>query len=401
MHRTVRVKLDVPDGAGPSLKRTIEQFTWAVNFIIRAACAGRESPITSDRRLHDLTYSIIRDKTALQSNVVISARNHAIREITRYVDRRSRGESTTIPSVSSEYAVYGSRSARLSLRSASLSTVDGRVEVDYIIPVDDEGTPHRKYLFNEDFSITGATLHPRDDDWYLHLGLSADDSRPSPAGLPGLVMGVDLNVTGSLAVTSTGAFLGSADELHHQRELYEERRASLQKTGTQSANRTIASIGSRFARYSTDLLHRLSKELVAEAMKHDCGYIVFEDLTDIRERISNHPRFQHWFFNQLISFSEYKAAEQGLLIREVNPAYTSKRCSRCGTVEHTDRTHKRFECSECGYRNDADYNAAKNIGHKFVRRGQTSPDGRATRRLALKSGSVNGNGEYTPTPEGV
>nr|WP_328766906.1 hypothetical protein [Halomicroarcula nitratireducens] len=36
------------------------------------------------------------------------------------------------------------------------------------------------------------------------------------------VLGVDLNVGGSFAVTSTGAFIGNADEMNHRRREYEK-----------------------------------------------------------------------------------------------------------------------------------------------------------------------------------
>ena len=42
----------------------------------------------------------------------------------------------------------------------------------------------------------------------------------------GVVLGVDLNVDGYLAVTSTGAFLGNVDYLNHKRDKYEHRALS-------------------------------------------------------------------------------------------------------------------------------------------------------------------------------
>ena len=55
---------------------------------------------------------------------------------------------------------------------------------------------------------------------------------------------------------------------------------------------------------------------------------------------------------------EYKA---GALLK-VDPAYTSQRCSRCGHVHRDNRPSQAvFACGACGFRANADHNAAINI----------------------------------------
>ena len=54
----------------------------------------------------------------------------------------------------------------------------------------------------------------------------------------------------------------------------------------------------------------------------------------------------------------------------------------------------------CGYEVNVDYNAAKNIANRYcgyIHRGQKSRGGWGTSQLALKSGTLNVNGDYTPT----
>lgn len=116
---------------------------------------------------------------------------------------------------------------------------------------------------------------------------------------------------------------------------------------------------------------------------------MFEKLDGIRKRISNNKEYQQWAFNQFTAFAEYKAEEHGVSVESVNPEYTSQTCSRCG---HTNRSNRRtkhdFQCRECEYLVDADYNASKNVGLRYVRRVQKPQDGRATCQLALKSGTL-------------
>ncbi|WP_228443530.1 RNA-guided endonuclease InsQ/TnpB family protein [Natrarchaeobaculum sulfurireducens] len=153
----------------------------------------------------------------------------------------------------------------------------------------------------------------------------------------------------------------------------------------------------RGRRWNNGVLHRISKAIVQEAITHGCSHIAFEDLTDIRDRMSGAKKFHGWAFRQLYEHVEYKAAEFGIATTQVDPAYTSQRCSKCGTTLRENRTSQAaFCCQKCGYEVYADYNAAKNVARKLLRSGQKSPAGGATNQLALKSGTLNGNGDFTP-----
>jgi len=159
-----------------------------------------------------------------------------------------------------------SETSRYNDDHVSLTTVDDRVTAEYVTPVNEDGTPFADY-WTDDWEKGEATLHKRDVTYYLHVAVEKEVGRYSnnEAAENGVVVGVDLNVDGYL-VTSTGAFLGNADYLNHKRDEYERRRGNLQQTGTRSAHLTIKSIGSRFARWSADYLHRVSKALVREAI---------------------------------------------------------------------------------------------------------------------------------------
>ena len=55
-------------------------------------------------------------------------------------------------------------------------------------------------------------------------------------------------------------------------------------------------------------LPTVATETVTEAIEHDCDVIVFEDLTNIRERLP-HTKWHHiWAFRRLFEYVEYKTS---------------------------------------------------------------------------------------------
>ena len=295
--------------------------------------------------------------------------------------------------------MYNGRTITYNDHHVSLATTDKRVTAEYVTPVNEDGTPFEDY-WTDEWEKAEATLHKRDGTYYLHVAVKKDvePSCDEETG-NGVVLGVDLNVAGYVAVTSTGAFLGNADYLNHRRDEYERRRGNLQQTGTRSAHLTMKSIGDRFARWSADYLHRVSKAIVQEAVENDCMAIAFENLKNIRKRISNASKFQQWAFKELQCHVEYKAEEYGIEVDDVNPTYTSQRCSHgeCGFTHENNRDGDEFECLNCGKQLHSDYNAARNMGWRLVQHRLKSGAERATSQLALKSGTLNANGQFRPT----
>ncbi len=91
-----------------------------------------------------------------------------------------------------------------------------------------------------------------------------------------------------------------------------------------------------------------------------------------------------------------EAEEKGIDVKQINPENTSKRCSKCGHIDRNNRHREKFECQNCGYELHADYNASKNIGIKLLQRRQKSSAGTGHGQLALKSGTLKLNGNFTP-----
>jgi IS605 OrfB family transposase len=392
--RTVPVKLDVPDERRDDLRTTIEQFTDAANYTVDHGRNDDGYLILNKSQIHDRVYYDLRDETDLPSNLCIRAYSKAVEAMKSTVADWKKGNSRPLPHFNEPSAVYDKRTLTIRDRSATLSTVNGRVEVKYVL-----GDYQRSYLDDDEYERRMGTLHYREDEdaFYLHIVVMKEvEERDGNR-----VLGVDLNLK-NVAVTSTGEFYDGGELLWGQNHYFRVRR-SLQDKGTRSAKQTLRQVSGRETRFVLDRLHTISRRLVEEARSHDCSYIAVERLTHIRDRMDNgndriKRQMHNWAFRELQEMVAYKAAEYGIRVEDVNPAFSSQTCSKCGHQSSTNRHPDGwFTCNECGYELDGDYNAAKNIGKRLltVPEGKR-PSGLGDGQLALKSGTLNGNGTYTP-----
>ena len=64
---------------------------------------------------------------------------------------------------------------------------------------------------------------------------------------------------------------------------------------------------------------------------------------------------------------EHIARKYDIAVSTVQASYTSKMCPICGCIEDENRPNQEsFECVECGYKDNADFNAAKNIRNRVL-----------------------------------
>lgn len=86
-----------------------------------------------------------------------------------------------------------------------------------------------------------------------------------------------------------------------------------------------------------------------------------EKIRQMRYKSHTSKKLSHWTYTIIFDKTNRFTEEHGVLVREVNPAFTSRRCNKCGWVKRTNRKGKCFCCSNCGYTADADINASVNI----------------------------------------
>lgn len=140
----------------------------------------------------------------------------------------------------------------------------------------------------------------------------------------------------------------------------------LQAKDTPSAKRKLKKLSGYEKRFSLNVNHNISKQLVQ--MPFDV--FALEDLSGIRNQKSKGKRLNKWLSNwsfwQLEQLLRYKAEAKGKQIVEVDARYTSQKCSNCGQIEKTNRNGSHYNCDRCGYQEHADVNAAKNIRNNLI-----------------------------------
>ena len=93
----------------------------------------------------------------------------------------------------------------------------------------------------------------------------------------------------------------------------------------------------------------------------DIQKIRIENIKHLRRGRKSSRYLSHWTYTAIFDKLEDICSTTGVQLEQVNPTYTSQRCSQCGWVRKSNRQGSRFKCKSCSYEDDADLNASKNI----------------------------------------
>lgn len=225
------------------------------------------------------------------------------------------------------------------------------------------------------------------------------------------VIGVDRGIN-YLAVTTDGQksqFFGGA-KVTHVRNRYLKNRASLQRKkamkNTRSIRRAFKRLSGKEARFMRDVNHVVSRGIVDFAKRTGNPTIAIEKLDGIRDDTKKRLRKEQrsavnsWAFYQLEQFLQYKAADFGFEIIEVDAKYTSQGCSKCGHTEKSNRHGHRFVCKACDYQLHSDLNAARNIKLRGVLTRQALSEN-ALPSVIAQARAVSMKLRASPTPSGL
>jgi IS605 OrfB family transposase len=214
---------------------------------------------------------------------------------------------------------------------------------------------------------TGVTLNKREGQWYATFAVEKPGKKPSATKH---VVGIDIGMV-SMAVTSTGEQYGQvSDALAKRVEHRAARLARKQKLNTclERKGRSTVSLSDRKAEaFARNAIGRALNELVENLPPG--SPVALERLQVQGMRFKSRRMNRRLRASQLGYLRDklkFKLDEQGIRYRSVQPAYSSQECSRCGFIhENNRRSQAAFECVNCGYAENADVNAARNIAKRF------------------------------------
>ncbi|WP_338598886.1 transposase [Sulfolobus tengchongensis] len=180
----------------------------------------------------------------------------------------------------------------------------------------------------------------------------------------GKVASVDLGIE-KFATTSDGIAIENPklfDKIEKRIKLL-QRRLSRKKKGSRNYEKARVKLAKAYEKLENtlnDYIHKITTWLVK-----NYDVIVVEKLNMLKMiHDSNSKLRKHILYSKFSTFLHhlfYKAERAGRKVVEVNPAYTSQTCSRCGYRVKLSLSDRIFRCPNCGLVIDRDYNASLNI----------------------------------------
>jgi len=250
----------------------------------------------------------------------------------------------------------------------------------------------------EDLEICESKLLKRNGEYFLHLVVKREVELKTSYSS---VLAIDMGIRHAACSVDTRSgethFYGR--ELRKARGHYFHLRRNL---GREKLLKVVKRIGDKEGRTTNDQLHKIAKAIVDEAERTN-AIIAIGNPKGIRKSGKGrrfNRKLNSWPFWKLRQYITCKANWRGIRVVEVNEAYTSKHCSRCGQIGvRSGNHHGLFECPRCGLKENADRNGAFNIGRRAL--GQVSEAGAVVSQPvtgALPSSELGSVVQY-PTPE--
>ena len=237
------------------------------------------------------------------------------------------------------------------LRLSKIGTIPIRVHCDLPPTEEISRVVLKKETTGEWFA---CLVHEKPDDDLPETSkiedLSATDRVGGDLGIQSYI-----HTSDNLAVDT----LDLSDE--YDRYAREQRKLDRKEHGSnnwEKQRQKVAKAKRRIKRKVLDYQHKLTTWLVRE---YDMVAVEDLDVKPMLETSQSAKNNQDAAWSRFLTLLEYKAELHGTHVVKVEPAGTTKECSRCGVETDKPIWVREHSCPACGHEEDRDLNAAKNI----------------------------------------
>ena len=198
-------------------------------------------------------------------------------------------------------------------------------------------------------------------EWFASVVVEDGKETPPKPENPERCVGIDVGILNYTHDTD-GLAVGSLD-VADDRDRLERAQRKLSRKEHGSANyrkqqQVVARRHARIKRRRRDFLHKLSAYY---AETYDLVAVEDLDAKELMELPSNSRNRAGAAWATFLRLLEWKCRREGTYFVAVNPAGTTKECSQCGVSTDKPIWVREHSCPACGYEDDRDANAARNI----------------------------------------
>ncbi|MBC7090711.1 MAG: IS200/IS605 family element transposase accessory protein TnpB [Nitrososphaeria archaeon] len=209
----------------------------------------------------------------------------------------------------------------------------------------------------EDMVCRDAKIIKKGDEWFIYITVEKEVEERSHKSVLAVDLGIRWMATTVNSNNQKPKFYGKELRRVKGHFFWLRRTLALKK-----AYKTIKKIGPKERRMVNNILHKISRAIVDEALEND-SMIVLGNLKGIRRngrgRVFNRKLNNGFPYYKLSQYIEYKAKWHGIKVLKISERNPSKTCHKCG---HKGlQVESLFKCPNCGYTCNADFNGAMNI----------------------------------------
>jgi IS605 OrfB family transposase len=250
------------------------------------------------------------------------------------------------------------------------------------------GKKQLEILQSQEWKILSPTLVPKKRrgriEWYLHIPVEKkvnvkriEEQKKENPNLTTLSIDMGLKHIAVTTVRENGKIVFvkffraekiEALRLRHLQKIFAKQKKSGKGVKGERSNKQlwkhIGEVNDFFA-------HKVSREIIEIAKNFSVSVIIIEYLRKFRNNKGEsrskkfNRKFTYWLKGKLEFNLRYKALEHGILVKSVNPAFTSQICNKCGGFGERFSSGSLFRCFYCGYCANADFNASVNLHKVF------------------------------------